>query len=67
MTLTKSRYLALPAGLVLWLLASPAFAEKVAELYEERTAPDGAVKALESRFGGPFRRFGDDLPTILGA
>jgi NADH dehydrogenase len=48
-------------------LASPAFAEKVAELYEERTAPDGAVKALESRFGGPFRRFGDDLPTILGS
>jgi NADH dehydrogenase len=46
-------------------LASPAFAEKVAELYEEKTAPDGAVKALESRFGGPFRRFGDDLAMIL--
>ena len=29
MTRTKSRYLALPAGLALWLLASPAFAEQV--------------------------------------
>jgi nucleoside-diphosphate-sugar epimerase len=48
-------------------LTSPLFAETVAELYEEKTAPDGAVKALESRFGGPFRRFGDDLPTILDA
>jgi hypothetical protein len=29
LTLTKSRYVALPATLVLWLLASPAFAEQV--------------------------------------
>jgi hypothetical protein len=29
LTLTKSRYLALPASLALWLLASPAFAEQV--------------------------------------
>jgi hypothetical protein len=29
LTRTKSRYLALPAGLALWLLASPAFAEQV--------------------------------------
>jgi nucleoside-diphosphate-sugar epimerase len=45
-------------------LIKPEIADKVKELYEDKTAPSGAVAELEQRFSMKMRSFRRDLPDI---